>query len=292
MSHVDLHRAPARGAHPAATLATPAQATPSSSQVTETVVEEGRILDLTIDSPLLHVPGKVRLLLPPGYSEDPTRRWPVLWLLHGGADGAYTDWTEKGDVKNIVGDREVLVVMPDSGPCSGYMDWKDTGIPPRKWESFHMGELYDLLKNEYRVGDRQAIAGVSMGGGGALGTPRASPAGSRPPPPSAARSTSTIRASPASPRWSPSRAARWRAASPSTRSTAPSAASTGTATTPSTRSRRCAAPGSTSPPATARRAGTRTGSATRCWWTWSSSLFTAWPPSSPPRWASWTSRSG
>lgn len=151
------------------TLATPAQATPSSSQVTETVVEEGRVLDLTIDSPLLHVPGKVRLLLPPGYSEEPTRRWPVLWLLHGGADGAYTDWTAKGDVKNIVGDREVLVVMPDSGPCSGYMDWKDTGIPPRKWESFHMGELYDLLKNEYRAGDRQAIAGVSMGGGGALG---------------------------------------------------------------------------------------------------------------------------
>ncbi|NUT42122.1 MAG: esterase family protein [Thermoactinospora sp.] len=150
------------------TFATPAQATSTSSQVTETVVKAGRILDLTITSPLINVPGKVRLLLPPGYSKTSTRRWPVLWLLHGGG-GGYTDWTAQGDADAIVGDRDVLVVMPDTGTCSGYMDWKDPAIPPRKWESFHMGELYDLLKNEYRADDRQAIAGLSMGGGGAIG---------------------------------------------------------------------------------------------------------------------------
>ncbi|MET7339281.1 alpha/beta hydrolase family protein [Nonomuraea sp. NPDC005650] len=149
-------------------LAGPVQATSSSSEVTETVIKEGRILDLTIDSPLIDVPGKVRLLLPPGYSKTATRRWPVLWLLHGGG-GSYTDWTAQGDADAIVGTRDVLVVMPDTGTCSGYMDWKDPGVPPHKWESFHMGELYDLLKNEYRAGDRQAIAGLSMGGGGAIG---------------------------------------------------------------------------------------------------------------------------
>ncbi|NUR84868.1 MAG: esterase family protein [Nonomuraea sp.] len=150
------------------TFASPARAASSSSEVTETVIKEGRVLDLTIDSPLINVPGKVRLLLPPGYSKTSARRWPVLWLLHGGG-GSYTDWTAQGDADAIVGGRDVLVVMPDTGPCSGYMDWKDPGVPPHKWESFHMGELYDLLRNEYRAGDRQAIAGLSMGGGGAIG---------------------------------------------------------------------------------------------------------------------------
>ncbi|MCK2215239.1 esterase family protein [Actinomadura sp. ATCC 31491] len=152
------------------TLAQPAwPATAATAPgVVETVVKEGRVLDLTITSPLINVPGRVRLLLPPGYSKDAAGRWPVLWLLHGGG-GSYTDWDVKGAVDAIVGDRQVLVVMPDSGPCSGYVDWKDPSLPPRKWESFHMGELYDLLRNEYRAGDQQAIAGLSMGGGGAVG---------------------------------------------------------------------------------------------------------------------------
>ncbi|MEV4078494.1 alpha/beta hydrolase [Nonomuraea fuscirosea] len=150
------------------TFAMPAQAATASSEVTETVVREGRVLDLTITSPLIDVPGRVRLLLPPGYSKTADRRWPVLWLLHGGG-GSYSDWDVKGAVDAIVGDREVLVVMPDTGPCSGYMDWKDPALPPHKWESFHMGELYDLLKSAYRADDRQSIAGLSMGGGGAIG---------------------------------------------------------------------------------------------------------------------------
>jgi len=88
---------------------------------------------------------------------------PVLYLLHGCCD-SYLSWTRSTDVVRFFAARDVLVVMPDAGRVGFYSDWSRG---PR-WETFHLVELVRLLHQRYRASDVRAVAGVSMGGLGAL----------------------------------------------------------------------------------------------------------------------------
>ncbi|NJP89008.1 esterase family protein [Nonomuraea sp. FMUSA5-5] len=140
-----------------------------SPSATEIVAErrlDERRMELTIRSRALDATTKVRLLLPRGW--ESRTGWPVLWLLHGGLDDE-TSWTAKTDVEALTRDTGVLVVMPDGGKCGSYSDWWNGGAggPPR-WETYHLKELRPLLEARYRAGGRQAIAGYSMGGQGAM----------------------------------------------------------------------------------------------------------------------------
>jgi len=59
--------------------------------------------------------------------------------------------------------------MPDGGRAGFYSDWSNNGrAGPPRWETFHLHELRGLLEDRYGAGPRRAIAGVSMGGFGAL----------------------------------------------------------------------------------------------------------------------------
>ncbi|MFB4320286.1 alpha/beta hydrolase [Actinomadura sp. 21ATH] len=127
-----------------------------------------RALDLTVQSPAMGRQEKVRLLLPAGWSRDAARTWPVLWLLHGGADD-HTAWTRETDVERLTAGSGVLVVMPNGGRCGNYSDWWNHGAGgPPAWETFHMSEVRRILERDYRAGTRRAIAGNSMGGLGAM----------------------------------------------------------------------------------------------------------------------------
>jgi S-formylglutathione hydrolase FrmB len=127
-----------------------------------------RLRDLTIDSPALGRRAKVRLLLPRRFADEPGRRWPVLWLLHGCCD-SYQSWTRSTDVARLPRLDDVLVVMPEAGQVGFYSDWYNGGRggPPR-WETFHLTELRQLLERDWRAGDNRVVAGVSMGGLGAM----------------------------------------------------------------------------------------------------------------------------
>ncbi|MFF5263069.1 alpha/beta hydrolase [Actinomadura viridis] len=127
-----------------------------------------RLLDLTVRSPVLAGTADVRLLLPPGWSRDAGRTWPVLYLLHGGG-ADHTAWTANTAVERIAGQHGVLVVMPDGGACGNYSDWwnRGGGGPPG-WETFHLAELRQILERGYGAGTERAIAGAGMGGTGAL----------------------------------------------------------------------------------------------------------------------------
>jgi len=127
-----------------------------------------RVRDLTIDSPALGRSAKVRLLLPRRFSAEPSRRWPVLWLLHGCCD-TYQSWTRSTDVEELDGLADVLVVMPEAGQVGFYSDWRSPGRDgPSRWETFHLTELRELLEPDWRAGNRRVIAGLSMGGLGAM----------------------------------------------------------------------------------------------------------------------------
>jgi diacylglycerol O-acyltransferase / trehalose O-mycolyltransferase len=127
-----------------------------------------RVRDLTIDSPALGRSAKVRLLLPRRFQAQPHRRWPVLWLLHGCCD-TYESWTRSTDVEELAGLADVLVVMPEAGQVGFYSDWYQRGQGgPSRWESFHLTELRQLLERDWRAGNRRVVAGLSMGGLGAM----------------------------------------------------------------------------------------------------------------------------
>jgi S-formylglutathione hydrolase FrmB len=121
------------------------------------------VRDLTVDSPALGASVRVRLLLPASYAARPERRWPVLYLLHGCCD-SYLSWTRSTDVEALTTRSDVLVVMPAGGTAGFYSDWRAGPA----WERFHLGELPRLLAASYRAGTPRAVAGVSMGGLGAL----------------------------------------------------------------------------------------------------------------------------
>jgi diacylglycerol O-acyltransferase/trehalose O-mycolyltransferase len=142
--------------------ATERTATPRAEVVREHRVAP-RQLDLTIESPALGTTAKVRLLTPLGWSPSARRRWPVLYLLHGCCD-SYVSWTRSTDVEELPELRDVLVVMPEGGDVGFYSNWVDGP----SWQDFHLVELPRILERRYRAGTDRAIAGLSMGGLGAL----------------------------------------------------------------------------------------------------------------------------
>jgi S-formylglutathione hydrolase FrmB len=129
---------------------------------------DARTLDLTVDSPAMATTEQVRLLVPPDWNSRPAARWPVLYLLHGCCD-SYLSWTRSTDVEALTSGTDVLVVMPEAGATGWYSDWWNGGAggPPR-WETFHLTELRQILERGYHAGTRRAVAGLSMGGFGAM----------------------------------------------------------------------------------------------------------------------------
>ncbi len=128
-----------------------------------------RLLDLTVRSPAVGDDVRVRLLTPRGWTRGSERRWPVLLLLHGCCDDP-ASWTERTDVEGLRGLRDVLVVMPEGGDVGFYSDWHHGGEGGRPaWETFHLVELRGLLERDFGAGPRRAVAGLSMGGLGAMG---------------------------------------------------------------------------------------------------------------------------
>ena len=145
--------------------APPSEPSPSSStaQIVASKRLDERTEDLTIESPAVGDQVNVRLLLPATYKSEKSRRWPVLYLLHGCCD-TYVSWTRSTDITKLTEDSDLIVATPDGGPAGFYSDWR-TGP---KWETFHTVELPSLLAQHYRANGVAAVAGVSMGGLGAL----------------------------------------------------------------------------------------------------------------------------
>ncbi|WP_353946267.1 alpha/beta hydrolase family protein [Streptomyces sp. HUAS MG91] len=154
------------GAAPS-TVAAPAR--PAAEVVGVTQVAE-RQVDLSVRASALGGRTvKVRLLTPDGWDPaDPSQHWPTLWLLHG-CCGDYTSWTSRTDVASLDSLRHVLVVMPEAGWNGWYSDWWNHGQGgDPAWDTFHTRDLRRLLERDWGAGPRRVVAGLSMGGQGAL----------------------------------------------------------------------------------------------------------------------------
>ncbi|MET8482857.1 alpha/beta hydrolase family protein [Streptomyces tendae] len=161
----------APGAAVAAGKPEPGAARPGAEVVAVTRVAD-RQVDLSVRSTALG--GRtvdVRLLTPDGWNPHDRRHrqhWPTLWLLHG-CCGDYTSWTSMTDVAETDSLRDVLVVMPEAGWNGWYSDWWNHGQGgDPAWETFHTEELRHLLERDWGAGSDRVVAGLSMGGQGAL----------------------------------------------------------------------------------------------------------------------------
>ena len=118
----------------------------------------------------------VDVLLPERFDRSGRTRYPVLYLLHG-AGGSYTSWISDQHMRALISRLPMIVVMPNgsqNGQDGGYSDW--FGLPPGAsgavpaWESFHVRELIPFVDAHFptlRTPAGRAVAGISMGGGGA-----------------------------------------------------------------------------------------------------------------------------
>jgi S-formylglutathione hydrolase FrmB len=115
---------------------------------------------------------RVNVLLPDGYDGAKSKRWPVLYLLHGHGD-SYDAWMApcNGDLQNVAKGFPGIVVMPE-GAQGWYADWWNDGKPGSPaWERYYLDELMPLITKRFKISSARsdhAIAGLSMGGEGAM----------------------------------------------------------------------------------------------------------------------------
>jgi endo-1,4-beta-xylanase len=109
------------------------------------------------------------LYLPPGYAKDTTRRYPVIYNLHG-AGGNETRALFSAEVLHagILAGRwpEIIMVFPNGGRSTMYQDSADGRFPA---ETTFVKELMPHIDATYRtIADRRGrcIEGFSMGGRG------------------------------------------------------------------------------------------------------------------------------
>ena len=110
---------------------------------------------------------RVNILLPDNYNSG--KRYPVLYLFHGGA-GAYDAYDKGLNIRELTAGRELIVVMPDAA-VGWHCDPAKSLAGPRNWETFHMKELLPWVDATFRTFPEQAgraVSGFSMGGFGAL----------------------------------------------------------------------------------------------------------------------------
>jgi enterochelin esterase-like enzyme len=167
-----LAQAPA-AAQPSAAPAPPKL--PSRATAVEHIKVHGKSLEgnLEGDSP----DRDVTVYLPPSYATEKSKRYPVVYLLHGygGQDSTFNGRlatlpdSEDADVKAGIA-KEMIVVMPNAYSLhkgSMYSNSATTG----DWETYIADDLVAYVDSHYRtIVNRRSrgLGGHSMGGYGAL----------------------------------------------------------------------------------------------------------------------------
>jgi putative tributyrin esterase len=144
-------------------------------------------------APSLGVRKRLAVYLPPSYGRDTTRRYPVAYYLHG-LSGTETDWLSKGSIDAVAdslftrGTAEMIVVMPD-GDDGWWTTWVDQVgfrncadtlrtesadrfcVAHQRYDEYVARDVVGHVDSTYRTRadrDNRGIAGLSMGGYGAL----------------------------------------------------------------------------------------------------------------------------
>jgi len=112
------------------------------------------------------------VILPPGYRQDVSRRYPVLYYFHGLGDNAQMFLHSGGfDLVQELWDRRQMggfIIVSPAGYASFFMNSHDGRF---RYDDFFLREFIPSIENRYRIAARResrGIGGISMGGYGAL----------------------------------------------------------------------------------------------------------------------------
>lgn len=111
------------------------------------------------------------VIKPQSYDDrnNSTKRYPVVYLLHG-YSGWYSNWIIRTpELKDLVDREQVLIVCPDGGYSSWY--WDSPVDTASRYETYIATEVPEQIDRLYRtIADRKgrAITGLSMGGHGGI----------------------------------------------------------------------------------------------------------------------------
>jgi enterochelin esterase-like enzyme len=134
---------------------------------------QGQVLEeLAFPSAVLGREVRYAVYLPPDYQQS-TRRYPVVYLLHGFTDDE-SAWIQYGEV-NMAADRAIaqreipplIIVMPDGG-----VTWYINDLQGKvRYEDMFIQEFIPHIDKTFRTRpakEFRGIGGLSMGGWGAL----------------------------------------------------------------------------------------------------------------------------
>ncbi len=142
------------------------------------VKERGTTQTIAVSSPAIARRQQVIVYLPPGYASQPTRRYPVLYLLHGfpGRPLAFLETVRLGVLEDELvarGRMSPLILVMPFGSTGTFEDkeWANGVLPHQGWETFVAHDLVRAIDARYRTiasGSARAIGGLSKGGYGSL----------------------------------------------------------------------------------------------------------------------------
>lgn len=132
----------------------------------------GRIECRSVHSQILRRDVRYCAILPPSYDSAKSRRYPVLYFLHGlGGNEQFLvtsgGWNLVEDLWQQQEIGEFLIVTPDAG-TSFYINSRDGRV---RYEDFFIREFIPFIDRTYRTSPARrarGIGGISMGGYGAL----------------------------------------------------------------------------------------------------------------------------
>ena len=138
----------------------------------QAALAQGRIDCATLNSKILHRPVRYCVLLPPSYESDKTRKYPVLYFLHGLGENEQTllrsgGWGLVEDLRQQHKIGDFLMAAPE-GRGSFFIDAAGGG---ERYSQFFLSEFLPYVETHFRVvADRKhrGVTGLSMGGFGAL----------------------------------------------------------------------------------------------------------------------------
>ena len=122
---------------------------------------------VSISSNVMHKNVKNVVIYP---GTDKTKRYPVLYLLHG-YGGSYNHWLRRVPIiKELAESNQMIIVCPDGAFSSWYVDSPVDST--MRYETYIYKELVDYVDAHYNTlqnGNKsRAITGYSMGGFGAM----------------------------------------------------------------------------------------------------------------------------
>ena len=159
----------------AAPAQTPAQGQPQAQaekKKDEKKKKEGprRYETVQFESRLVGAPLPYNVILPADYKRgsSKSKRYPVLYLLHG-LGGSAGDWvSERAHLADYAAGYPFIIVVPE-GKDAWYTD--GATAPNEKFESYFVEELIPDVDRRFRTlaaREGRAVAGLSMGGYGSL----------------------------------------------------------------------------------------------------------------------------